>query len=280
MNILVTGANGYIGRYVVDTLLFLGHKVLACDINTQFINPKASIFNASIFDMSESEIYCAFHQCDVCIHLAWRDGFVHDSINHILDLPKHYLFLKTLVSCGIQNIAVMGTMHEIGFYEGKVDENTPCNPTTNYGIAKNALRQLVFALDKSINVFWLRAFYIMGDDSNNRSVFSKLLEADKQGKLVFPLTWGNNKFDFIDVQTLAKYISLASTQQKITGIINLCSGVPVALRDEILSFIEKHNLKIQARFGEYPERKSESKIIYGDTSKINKIIENLSRQSV
>lgn len=35
----------------------------------------------------------------------------------------------------------MGTMHEVGYWEGAIDEHTPCNPQSQYGIAKNAMRQ-------------------------------------------------------------------------------------------------------------------------------------------
>ena len=31
----------------------------------------------------------------------------------------------------------MGSMHEIGYWEGAIDENTPCNPMSMYGIAKD-----------------------------------------------------------------------------------------------------------------------------------------------
>lgn len=48
-----------------------------------------------------------------------------------------------MMEAGISQVAVMGTMHEIGFYEGSIDSGTPCCPETPYGISKNALRQLV-----------------------------------------------------------------------------------------------------------------------------------------
>ncbi|MBQ5353593.1 MAG: NAD(P)-dependent oxidoreductase, partial [Alistipes sp.] len=32
MNVLITGANGYIGRHVVAAVCDLGHNVIACDI--------------------------------------------------------------------------------------------------------------------------------------------------------------------------------------------------------------------------------------------------------
>lgn len=56
------------------------------------------------------------------------------------DLPSHYLFIKNLLEGGLKHIAVMGTMHEVGFFEGSIKEDTPTNPQSLYGIAKNALR--------------------------------------------------------------------------------------------------------------------------------------------
>lgn len=56
------------------------------------------------------EPYMYFGKPDVLLHLAWRDGFVHYSENHIADLPKHYHFLKQMVDAGIAKISVMGTI--------------------------------------------------------------------------------------------------------------------------------------------------------------------------
>ena len=47
---------------------------------------------------------------NVLLHLAWRDGFVHYSENHIADLPKHYHFLKQMVDAGIAKISVIGAV--------------------------------------------------------------------------------------------------------------------------------------------------------------------------
>lgn len=47
--------------------------------------------------------------------MAWRDGFVHNSSRHFEDLPKHINFIQNMLQSGIKKIAVMGSMHEIGF---------------------------------------------------------------------------------------------------------------------------------------------------------------------
>ncbi len=53
----------------------------------------------------------------------------------------------------------MGSMHEIGFMEGSINENTPCHPVTPYGISKNMLRELTEMLYKQNDVMfqWLSA---------------------------------------------------------------------------------------------------------------------------
>ena len=179
-----------------------------------------------------------------------------------------------MAEAGCKNISVMGTMHEVGFWEGKIDENTPCNPLSQYGIAKNALRQslLLATKDLDVNIFWLRAYYILGDDTKNSSIFTKLLQAAEDGKKEFPFTTGQTKYDFIDVKRLAKMIAVASTQSKYTGIINVCTGNPISLADRVEEFIKEHNLDIKLKYGAFPERPYDSKIVYGDSTKIEKIM--------
>lgn len=274
MKVAVTGASGYMGIHVVKELLNCGHEVIAVDLHYKEVDTRAKLSDASIFS-GDKDIYQQLECPDLCIHLAWQDGFIHNSPKHMENLSDHVRFLNHMIQGGCKNIAVMGTMHEVGYWEGKVDENTPCNPLSQYGIAKNALRQsmLQLAKDKSVNLYWLRAFYITGDERRNCSVFTKLLAAVEDGKKEFPFTAGRNKYDFIDIKTLAKQIVAASTQDKITGIINVCSGVPVSLKDRVEEFIVENNLDISLQYGAFKDRPYDSKIIYGDNSKINAILE-------
>lgn len=273
MRVLVTGAAGYMGKHVVRNLLSKGHKVLAVDLNHKEINDNAQIVDVDIFS-GEKDIYNMTQRPDLCIHLAWQDGFVHNSSKHMENLSGHFEFLKNMIDGGCKNISVMGTMHEIGFYEGKVDENTPCNPLSQYGIAKNALRQAILLLTQNtdVNLYWLRAYYILGDDIRNSSIFTKLLRAAEDGKKTFPFTTGTNQYDFIDIKELAAQIVAASTQEEVTGVINVCTGEPVALKDRVEAFIKEKNLDIALEYGVFPERPYDSKIIYGDNSKIKKIM--------
>ena len=273
--VLVTGANGYIGRKVVDALLALGYKVTATDFICDQINPKADRVEIDLFN-NNADLYELVLKPNRVIHLAWKDGFNHNAPSHIEYLPKHFAFLKTLIDAGVKNVAVMGSMHEIGFYEGEVKEDTPCNPLSLYGISKNALRQSLMVLNKNndFNLYWLRGYYIFGNDEKNHSIFTKLLEKEAQGEKLFPFTTGENQYDFISIENLALEIALASVQNEVKGIINVCSGKPISLKEMVESFIKKNNLKIRLNYGVFPSRPYDSKIIYGNPDKIKQIVKN------
>lgn len=278
MKILVTGANGYIGRHVVNTLLDLGQSVIACDISVSDIDKRAERIQFDLFHLPQGNVYELLGAPDVCLHMAWRNGFVHNASTQMGDLSAHYLFLTAMIDGGLQHLAVMGTMHEVGYWEGAIDENTPCNPISMYGIAKDALRRsmIQYCNQKNCILQWLRCYYILGDDRKNNSIFCKILQAADDGKKTFPFTSGKNKYDFINVQNLANLISYTIIQNDVTGIINCCTGRPVSLAEKVESFIKENNLDIKLEYGAFPDRPYDSPCEYGDPTKINAILASYS----
>ncbi|MEI3227947.1 MAG: NAD(P)-dependent oxidoreductase [Lachnospiraceae bacterium] len=271
--ILVTGAGGYIGQHVVKALLDKGAAVIATDIRLDDVDDRATKIQKNIFGENEN-IFTEMGSPDVCLHMAWRDGFIHNSEKHIEDLDSHYKFISNMMKGGLKQIAVMGSMHEVGYYEGAIDENTPTNPLSLYGIAKNTLRQLTFLLGKNENVIvqWIRGFYIFGDDLKNNSIFKKIVEAEQEGKTEFPFTSGKNKYDFLSIYDMADQIAEIVLQDKINGIINSCTGQPMTLAEKVESFIKENNFKIKLKYGAYPDRPYDSPGIWGDATKINEIM--------
>ena len=151
MKILVTGANGFMGHGIIRELSESGNEIVASDF-TEFTYDYNNVTSkaGNLFKIDNPYEY--FGKPDILLHLAWRDGFKHASENHINDIPKHYEFLKKMVYSGIGKLVVLGSMHEVGFHEGSINENTPCNPLSLYGIAKNALRQMTQLLVKGTEV--------------------------------------------------------------------------------------------------------------------------------
>lgn len=272
MKILVTGANGYLGQGIVKHILDCGNQVTAVDFKTELVDPRADRRPCNLFEIDDPYQY--FGQPDVLLHLAWRDGFVHYSDAHIGDLSQHYQFIRKFAESEVKMISVMGSMHEIGFFEGSIKEDTPCNPITPYGISKNALRQLtqMLCMQKKKLFQWLRGYYIVGNIIYGSSIFSKITAAEAEGKAEFPFTMGQNQFDFIDYEDFCEEVARAVNQQKILGIINICSGHPEKLADRVERFIKESGYQIKLKYGAFPDRPYDSKAVWGDSSKIDAIL--------
>lgn len=272
MKILVTGANGYLGQGIVKQLLNNGYKVIATDFDTNHIDDRAKKVASDLFTIDNPYKY--FEKPDAVLHLAWRDGFVHYSLNHINDLPKHYEFLKKLKESGIHKIVAMGSMHEIGFYEGSINENTPCHPMSLYGISKNALRNCIEMMchDSDTIWQWLRGYYIVGNSQYGSSIFSKITAAVNEGKTEFPFTMGLNQFDFLNYEDFCKQVAATVGQDEVNGIIEICSGHPEKLADRVEQFIKEQDYNIKLQYGAFSDRPYDSKAVWGDSKKIEQIM--------
>lgn len=270
--ILVTGANGYIGTGVVKQLLDWNYEVIAAGYETENIDQRATKISTDIF--SENDPYNKFLKPEIVLHLAWRDGFKHDSLAHIEDLSNHFNFIIKMIEGGTKHVAVMGSMHEIGYYEGMIDEDIPTNPLSLYGIGKDALRKSLTLIlkNKDVAFQWLRGYYIVGNAKYGNSIFSKIREAEEKGQKEFPFTTGKNKYDFLDYEEFCMQVAATITQDNITGVINCCSGKPMSLKDRVESFIAENNYDIKLKYGVYPDRSYDSPAVWGNNKKISQIL--------
>lgn len=278
MKILVTGANGYLGTGVVKQLCDDGIDVIAaCHSKTENVDRRAVIKQCDIFSLENPYEY--LESPDVLLHMAWRNGFVHNDPSHIEDLVKHYEFIKRMLDAGCRHIAVMGTMHEVGFFEGSINEKTPTHPESLYGISKDALRNIVKLMCSNTGSIyqWLRGYYIVGNSDFGCSIFSKITASEKLGSKLFPFTMGINQWDFIDYDECCKQIAATVEQTEINGIINICHGRPEKLADRVERFIRDNNYKIKLDYGKFPDRPYDSKAVWGDDKKIKCIMDKYNR---
>lgn len=277
--ILVTGAGGYIGRHVVSSLLDSGRDVIATvrPGSRTDVDPRARVVPLDVLDPAFRVESLPGGVPATAIHLAWQDGFSHDAPSHMLNLSDHFRLLGHLADAGVSRIAVLGTMHEVGYWEGAISADTPTRPLTLYGIAKNALREASFAaFAERVELQWLRCYYIYGDDRNNQSIFTRLLEAVDRGETTFPFTTGSNLYDFIEVDELGRQIAAVTTTPGITGIINCSTGIPTSLADKVQQFIGEHGLAIELQFGAFPDRPYDSPGAWGDATLIRQVMAALS----
>ncbi|KQQ68799.1 NAD-dependent epimerase/dehydratase family protein [Microbacterium sp. Leaf320] len=271
--VVVTGAGGYLGPHVVAALADRGHEVVAVvrPGSQSETDPRAIRLEADIlapdFDVD------AWGDARSLVHLAWKDGFVHNSPAHMSQLSAHYRLLTEAAAAGVTRIVALGTMHEVGYWEGAITAETPTNPKSLYGIAKDALRRaLPLALPDTVSLAWARAYYIYGDDRRSNSIFRKLLEAVDAGKTVFPFTSGKNLFDFIRVEELGRQLAALTDAEDVTGTLNCSTGVPLPLADQVESFIAENALPIALEYGAFPDRPYDSPGVWGDSAVIREVM--------
>ena len=104
------------------------------------------------------------------------------------------------------------------------------------------------------------------------SIFAKIVQAAREGKAEFPFTSGTCKYDFLPYDEFCLQVASAVEQADVDGIINVCSGKPVALGEYIEGFIRENDLDISLAYGRYPDRPYDSPAIWGDNSKIEAIL--------
>jgi len=83
---------------------------------------------------------------------------------------------------------------------------------------------------------------------------------------------GQNQYDFIDYEDFAKQVAAAVGQDNILGIIEICSGKPEKLADRVERFIKENNYNIKLKYGAFPDRPYDSKAIWGNSNKIERIL--------
>ena len=278
--ILVTGATGFIGNYVIKELLKNNCQVIA----TSFSEEKAkgaswfSLIKYIPFDLKDFDkivdYYLFFGQPDAMIHLAWEGLPNYKEAFHLEEnLPRHLAFLTNLINNGLTNLTVTGTCFEYGMKEGRLSEEMDCEPANPYAIAKNELRMQLQLLKarRSFNFNWVRLFYMYGQGQSVKSLISQLETALDNNEPQFNMSGGEQVRDFLPVEEVASNIVTIALQNKVQGIINCCSGNPVTVKDFIESYLKEKNKSIKLNLGYYPYTDYEPMKFWGDNGKLKLI---------
>jgi nucleoside-diphosphate-sugar epimerase len=279
--ILVTGATGFIGNYVVLELLKNNCQVVASSFSEEkaksfswFSQVEYITFDLASFD-NTADYYAFFHRPDALIHLAW-EGLPNykASFHYEVNLPLHFSFLKNILQHGLASLSVTGTCFEYGMQEGMLSENMLSNPANPYAQAKDTLRQQLEQLQQTISFHykWIRLFYMYGKGQNPNSLLSQLQKALDEKVPVFNMSGGEQVRDYLPVEKVAEYIVKIALQDKVNGIINCCSGQPVSVKQLVENYLQERKASIQLNPGFYPYTDYEPMAFWGDKSKLNGII--------
>ncbi len=279
--VLVTGATGFIGNYVIDELLKRNCTIIASSSNIEKAKekkwfPQVNYIPFDFKDFNDSiNYYDYFDRPDLMIHLAWEGLPNYKASFHTeVNLPRHYSFLANLIRNGLPDLTVTGTCFEYGMQEGCLTEEMEARPANAYAIAKDSLRMQLEQLQKqkAFHLKWVRLFYMYGEGQNPNSLLSQLDRALANDEKIFNMSGGEQVRDYLPVEKVAEYIVAIALQKNITGIINCSSGKGITVKQFVQNYLIEKSKSISLNLGYYPYADYEPMSFWGDDGRLKKII--------
>lgn len=265
MNILVTGASGFIAKKIIPKLRE-HNKVVTISRSKTFFKGVVSL-QGNIFKLDLEEIIKSYF-IDVVVHLAWDSGYDLNSDKHVFQIANHYRVLKDFNSIGVKKILAFGTLHEFGNYQGLVNSDIISKPINKYGISKSFLRDLTLELKY---VTWVRTYYIYDNDPSAKSIFGKIIKSHRMKNNTIYIYNCNNEYDFLSIEDYTEQLKAIIYSKNNYNIVECCSGISTKFGDFVDFFVKKYNLEVNIVKTDCSDKKEISLNV--DKSLISKILE-------
>lgn len=193
MNILVTGAAGFIGSHAAEKLASLGHSVAGADNLSDYYSKQLKLMNVEALikkgvqfteiDLRYTEQYKSLSKAfEYVFHFAAQPGLsVTSSFNDYLsnNVTATYELVQFAKACNNLRLFVnIGTSSVYGFDATK-DETAAPLPASDYGVTKLAAEQLVLSQsrNKIFNACSLRLYSVYGPRERPDKLYTKLIKA-------------------------------------------------------------------------------------------------------
>jgi nucleoside-diphosphate-sugar epimerase len=277
LKVAVTGAGGFIGHHVVTQLEQIG--VSPTVVIRSGSTAPTTLAGHRLVEMDlavpPSDAYDQLGEPDVLIHLAWGGLPRYQSPHHReTELPQQRSFLQGLLASGLSTLTVTGTCFEYGMQSGALREDMSTAPVTQYGMAKDELRAALEDLRtaRPYRLTWARLFYLRGEGQSPSSLLPQLEAAIAHGDAVFNMSGGEQLRDYLPVQEAARYLVVLALNGRDNGVVNVCSGHPVSVRDLAEAVVRDHGSSIQLNLGHFPYPEYEPMAFWGDRSKLDRCL--------
>ena len=237
--VIVTGINGLIGQYIAEPLKKLGFEVYG--IGTKdILTDKFNYIKLDINDTVQLEHLFKEIKAEYLIHLAWdtKKGYLDSDSNFDL-LASSINMLKYFKDNGGKRAIFIGTLAEYKFTDEPVKEDAELNLQTIYTKCKNSLREIseLYCNKHNISFCWCRIFNTYGENEKEYRLFPYIINTLKNNEKV-SINYSQLEKDYIYAGDAARILALVINSD-ITGIINICSGKGIKLKDLAIIIAEK-----------------------------------------
>ena len=291
--ILVTGAAGFIGSHVVETLLARGDRVAALDEFNDYYepalkranvaealkNPQYTLYEADIRNESKVREIFEREQPEVVVHLAARAGVrpslkdpnLYHTVNvigsqHILDAcreykPSHLVFASSS--------SVYGASVDVPFSE----DNPVAAPISPYAATKrmNELMAHVYSHVYGLHVTMLRFFTVYGPRQRPDMAIRRFTQLIDEGKPIPMFGDGSTRRDYTFITDIIAGVIAAIDRPFRYEIFNLGGHETTSLR-ELITLISDA-LGKPACIETLPNQPGDVTITYADVAKAHRLLD-------
>ncbi len=218
---VVTGANGFVGSHLVDSLLSKGFKV-RCIVrkssNLKWLDGKTiEIFDTGLFD--KDGLRKAFKDANYIYHVAGvvksktKEGYYNGNVETT----------RNLLEVAIENLSTLkrfllvssGTVTGPSFDGKPLNEKSECNPITTYGKSKLEGEKTVLSYKDKLPITICRAPAVYGERDTEIFIYFQTFSKG----LTTTIGFNKKELSLIHVADLVEGFYLASTSEKAKGEI-------------------------------------------------------------
>ncbi len=251
MKIVVTGAAGFIGSHLAETLAHQGHTVVGIDSFTDYYAAQLKQANAEDvqaagvtlhrLDLAADDLSAALDGVEFVFHLAGQPGI--SASTPLADYVRNNVVAtdKLLTACqqqpSLRCFVNVSTSSVYGRHAYDSEDAAP-KPTSYYGVTKLAAEQLALAAhrEKGFPACSLRIFSVYGPRERPEKLYPKLIRSILTDT-PFPLFEGsqNHSRSYTFVGDIVEgFVSVLDQPEKVIGeIINLGSDVEMTTGEGI-----------------------------------------------